>query len=415
MTQQARATKGQTQLPQKRKAAPSDTTESNKKTEVNFPSGSGVSLRAQLNNALSRKFDDYGQEFIFKKAGFQALEGSSARDDMNSFLMYSDDSDVSIQSEPSSRNRTRRNRRQHDKEDEDEAYIWRSDSDSEVEEFSISKSEKSTFEFDYSAEKARRWSGVVNLPQGIWSEEERDLFFRLAMRGFEPLIPKYWHLDFPTLPESLFAEVGHEGEAVIHAIKSEFHAIKSLVGLFNISGRVRDCRILRIRPETVIKRAIQKYIRWALFDADLHCHPRVMPVHAIYSQKTGESTLHALGKLNRRLEKRAKSYLNAAGSSQHSSDRVYPVLYGFFVCGPIVALLTMDSDPERVAGRKDGAGSRFVSQFDLSERGQDVWNSLAIAIMTMYIRKTMIKVKEDAQRGLWRLPNNVPVDVEEDH
>lgn len=77
-------------------------------------------------------------------------------------------------------------------------------------------------------------------------------------------------------------------------------------------------------------------------------------------------------------------------------------------------MLTMDSDPESKTGWKSGSGSRFVSQFDLAERGQDVWNSLAIAIMTMYIRKTMMKLKEEAEGGHWEFPNNTPVDTDED-
>ena len=169
-----------------------------------------------------------------------------------------------------------------------------------------------------------------------------------------------------------------------------------------------------MKTEAVTKSAVRKYVRWALFDADLHCHsPRVMPVHTIYAQKTGESTIKALGKLNKRLQKLAKVYLDAAGLSQNY-EHAFPVLYGFFLCGPIVALLTMDSDPNKAAGMKEGARSRFVSQFDLSERGQDVWNSLAIAIMTMYIRKTMMKVKEEVKGGLWKFIDSAPMDMDED-
>jgi hypothetical protein len=39
-----------------------------------------------------------------------------------------------------------------------------------------------------------------------FEDEEVDLFDRLAMRSFEPLIPAQWHRDFPTLPPVLFAQ-----------------------------------------------------------------------------------------------------------------------------------------------------------------------------------------------------------------
>lgn len=150
-------------------------------------------------------------------------------------------------------------------------------------------------------------------------------------------------------------------------------------------------------------------------------------MHAIYAQQQNETILQALNKLNRRLEKLAKRYVAAAesadesremgnASSKHEGERQrhFPILYGFFLCGPIVAMLTVDSNPENPTGWKSGAGSKFVSQFDMSERGQDVWNSLAIAIMAMYVRSTMMEVQSEARAGLWRFPDDAPVDVDDD-
>ena len=79
----------------------------------------------------------------------------------------------------------------------------------------------------------------------------------------------------------------------------------------------------------------------------------------------------------------------------------------------MLVMLTMNSDPQdRKAG---GGGGKLISQFDLGERGQDVWNSLAIAIMAMYIRSTMMRIKEGAQRGFWTFPvDDMRMDVDED-
>lgn len=38
-----------------------------------------------------------------------------------------------------------------------------------------------------------------------WSKAERDLFNKLNSRGYEPLLPKTWELDFPTMPLDLFS------------------------------------------------------------------------------------------------------------------------------------------------------------------------------------------------------------------
>ena len=40
----------------------------------------------------------------------------------------------------------------------------------------------------------------------LWTKAEIDLFNKLNMRGFEPLMPRTWALDFPTIPTDLFTE-----------------------------------------------------------------------------------------------------------------------------------------------------------------------------------------------------------------
>ena len=81
-------------------------------------------------------------------------------------------------------------------------------SDSDIEqENSVETKEQDADEakFKFDLEKAKRWAHAVKLPLGQWADAERDLYFRLAMRGFEPLIPSNWKSDFMTLPESLFS------------------------------------------------------------------------------------------------------------------------------------------------------------------------------------------------------------------
>ncbi|KAL5364109.1 hypothetical protein BJX96DRAFT_168027 [Aspergillus floccosus] len=282
--------------------------------------------------------------------------------------------------------------------------------------FRVSKNEKTTVVFDFSLEKAKRWAEAINLPQGFYSPEESDLFFRLAMRGFEPLVPRHWKHDFPTLPELLFPPPGDESGPLIQAFgNSDFFGVKSLVQLFSLGGRVRDCNVTRIRPETLIKRYVVKYIRWAFRDAKIHIARHSIPVHAIYDQKKGESTLSAVKKLNQRLQRLARRYrrsLNSASAGVPPSPQTsegsrsasgisdthpeYPLLTGFVICGPIIAILTLSTAPSSAAQDSD---SKFISQFDLSERGQDVWNSLAIAITVMHIRRTMMHLAQESLGG----------------
>lgn len=76
--------------------------------------------------------------------------------------------------------------------------------------------------------------------------------------------------------------------------------------------------------------------------------------------------------------------------------RFFPLLVGFVICGPIVAILTLDTDPLSPKDFSDSEiGSKFISQFDVGEHGQDVWTSLAVAITTMHIRHTMVRLAVD--------------------
>ncbi|KAK2792700.1 hypothetical protein FQN52_002761 [Onygenales sp. PD_12] len=307
--------------------------------------------------------------------------------------------------------------------------VVRADEDSELseeemvgKEYAVKKNDRKEVAYDFSMEKAKRWADAVKLPDGHWAEAEQDLFFRLAMRGFEPLVPSSWQLDFNTLPESLFSHPGEDSEPFIYSVKGQdFRAIKSLGDLFDLGNLVRDRLFLRLRPEPVIYRTINAYIKWALKDSGLLHLANAIPVHAIYSLKKGESTRQAVQTLNHRLVSLGNRYRDAwrlmpsIETSIHENDnhqsephieyasRSFPVLTGFLICGPIVALLTLDSDPEvhPVLDPENSSG-KFISQFDFAEFGQDVWNALAIAIAIVGMRKTMGRVDmEGKEEGMW--------------
>ncbi|RAL13984.1 uncharacterized protein BO97DRAFT_341484 [Aspergillus homomorphus CBS 101889] len=297
-----------------------------------------------------------------------------------------------------------RRKTRHYSPSDDEVYSSPSDDangDESLDEYDmprIKPNEKTGIVFDFSSERAKRWASAINLPGGLYNGEEQDLFFRLAMRGFEPLVPKDWRHDFPTLPESLYPPTSGPSFRPLFQVRrsSNLYATKALANLFSVGGRVRDCDIVRKRPEKLIKDAIKKYFRWAMFDADLHTTESKIPVHAIYAQKKGETTLQAVRRLNRRLRFLTSQYQKAFGLSETQTSRHFPLLIGFIICGPIVAIVTHTTDPQEIETSFDG---KFISQFDLSERGQDVWNSLAIAIAVMHARRTMIGLAEEGLGG----------------
>lgn len=191
-------------------------------------------------------------------------------------------------------------------------------------------------------------------------------------------------------------------------------AIKSLGNLFSLSGRVRDCSIVEKRPEPLIKQTIQKYIRWALYDVNLEISPGSIPIHAIHAQREKESVRQALERLNKRLKKLAVRHqtalqeaIGAPGEELSPTTELNqieePLLIGFLICGPVVALMTYDLELSKDDEEPDG---KFFLQFDFAERGQDVWNSLSIAIVAMHIRNTMIQLAENNYGGFIKSPGN---------
>lgn len=248
-------------------------------------------------------------------------------------------------------------------------------------------------------EKARRLANAVQVPENSnMCTEERDLYSELALRGIKPVMSYDWARDFSTLPESIFSVENtskeEEDKLTLKADKgTDFAAKRAFQELLKIGGCVRDCKILTVQPETVIERAIRKYIRWAITDAGLKTTPETIPVHTIYTQKPGESVLSAVSRLGKRLERLAQRHQKVYG---RRVDTYWPSLIGFLTCGPILTIMTLDSNPRSEVWTKDrGDGedgevrAKYLGQFDMSEIDSDVWNSLAVAIAVIQMRQSM--------------------------
>lgn len=96
--------------------------------------------------------------------------------------------------------------------------------DTPTHDFRISKNETADMVFDFSLERSKRLADAISLPENLYTQVERDLFGRLAMRGFEPILPSQWKFDFQTLPESLFPAAGEDFEPLVQALGgSEFY------------------------------------------------------------------------------------------------------------------------------------------------------------------------------------------------
>lgn len=75
---------------------------------------------------------------------------------------------------------------------------------------------------------------------------------------------------------------------------------------------------------------------------------------------------------------------------QYSHD--LPILYGIVIKYSVVTFVTYDvAMPKRPL--------RYLAQFDFAQRGQDVWNCLAVAILVVRARNYLIELQVEGQLG----------------
>ncbi|EFR03201.1 hypothetical protein MGYG_06200 [Nannizzia gypsea CBS 118893] len=275
--------------------------------------------------------------------------------------------------------------------------------------YSTKKEIKRDLNIEFCMEKAKRWATAVERPSGNWSDAEKDMYFRLAMRGFEPVLPHGWKMDFMTLPETLFT-LPNDDTAYISS-RNAFRGMKYFSNLISLGGRVRDRITCHLRPEKTIKQYLYSYLQWTLRDVDMYSRPQFIPPYSVYTLKPKQTARDAVNIMNSKLIAMAKCYQNAwrlapsiesddgtdknVGAGPQYQDRTFPVITGYLICGSVVALMTLDSDPRIHPTFDTKTSGRLISRFDFSEYGQDVWNALAIAIAAARIRKTIAQCEQE--------------------
>ncbi|KAL9619060.1 MAG: hypothetical protein Q9160_006315 [Pyrenula sp. 1 TL-2023] len=338
------------------------------------------------------------------------------------------------------------------------------DSDEEVLKPSnaLKRSDRREIAFDsHDAERARRQAEVNNalIQSGSWSSQEKDLFARLAMRGFEPLVPEDWYIDFNTLPSPLFSNEDGEPALIQEGHSNDFRARTQLRTLITMGMRARDRRLVNLRSEPTMRKILTGYLDWALRDSTLHPsqRPNTIPIHAIAHQRPHEKTNTVITRLTSKLSDLAHRYRDFQGihpsvepphsdstalTAADEEDPRFPILTGFMICASIIVIATLDSNPalapppippttpssrgstpypslfgpEKAPAKsfdeaKEESGLRIIAMLDFSEPGMDVWHALAVAITVMRIRRTMQEMMEfmcgeegsEREKAVWEL------------
>ncbi|KAJ6036940.1 hypothetical protein N7540_001219 [Penicillium herquei] len=275
--------------------------------------------------------------------------------------------------------------------------------DSEGDEYEISRGERNDLLNELTRERGKQLIESMEIPNDpSIAEEQMKLFRTLGTRGLTPIISRFWANDFPTLPKALFTQetprsTPSESEECLPFEPlwgSDFYAIKALQEVFALGGRVRDSTLLTVSPQVAIERTIRKYMRWAMYTAGLEEMDSTLPVHAVCCQQKGEDLLKTLTRASQKLEKLAFRHQEAHKkliSGQHS----WPVLVAFVVIGPILCLISRDTDPNSLKSSASlvedadiDTRIKLMTHIDLSETTQDVWNSLAVALCVCHARDT---------------------------
>ncbi|KAK6381347.1 hypothetical protein LTS17_004404 [Exophiala oligosperma] len=290
-------------------------------------------------------------------------------------------------------------------------------------------------------EERRRYIASIQLPpnSGIWSQTEKDLFFHLAYRGFEPLLPQSWMLDFGTLPISVFAHENTTVAPLIHHIRDkQFRAARALRQLFEAGHEARDRSYVSpgAQREKMLERALKRYLYWALTDMGLRpkSDPNYIPVHTLTRRRRGRTTFQTLEHMAQKLQRLSERHHHARNVQPsielHSlsladddntrimeDDDSLPTLIGLVLISSVVAVVTLSpyvqskttqspsirqtvsppfSDRDAQTGPPLSSSEatdrlRIVAEFDFSLKDQDVWNALGVAIVAMQIRKEALR------------------------
>ncbi|KAI9731364.1 MAG: hypothetical protein M1834_005269 [Cirrosporium novae-zelandiae] len=223
------------------------------------------------------------------------------------------------------------------------------------------------------------------LPNQDRSEREHFLREKIRLRGFEPLLPNNWILDFPTYPLSLFAEPKDYTTPFIKALNpnKEFRAIKALDDLATLGTRARD-KLLQGQSAThTIYRGLKAYLKWAFEDANLSTKS-FNGIHTIIEATTGEPAHTIVKKTTDELIFLRSTYWSNEDEDT-LSDLPSPTFYGIIVTHTLLYIVTLPPDAPEIDAEVNSIGL-----FDFKTSGADVWNALGFAITIMCIRNDVL-------------------------
>ncbi|RMX76448.1 hypothetical protein D0869_10713 [Hortaea werneckii] len=259
------------------------------------------------------------------------------------------------------------------------------------------------------AELSNRGVSSEELAAAGWSEEHIFLVQRIAMRGFEPLLPQYYYMDFRYLPNALFVQEDDKERAFISGFKGPaFHGIKALEKLFTLGGYVRDMTNFRCNttPEMQFKRHLQDFIKWTDRDSGLDTKTTISPLTLVMQNSDTpisvlqESARRKMAKIHARYHAAFSAHQtieNSSPSSSSTSTKLHqpiPQVYALMASWTVIALVAYRPDLD------EDQQVKVVSHHNFDDKDYDVWNSLALAIVLCHVRNVQVKIAEETGLGV---------------
>ncbi|KAI7218793.1 hypothetical protein KC333_g3383 [Hortaea werneckii] len=259
------------------------------------------------------------------------------------------------------------------------------------------------------AELSNRGVLSEELAAAGWSEEHIFLVQRIAMRGFEPLLPQYYYMDFRYLPDALFVQDDDKERAFISGVKGPtFHGIKALEKLFTLGGYVRDMTNFRCNttPEMQFKRHLQDFIKWTDRDSGLDTKTTIPPLTLVMQNSDTpisvlqETARRKMAKLHARYHAAFSAHHtieNSSPSSSSTSTKLHqpiPQIYALMASWTVIALVAYRPDLD------EDQQVKVVSHHNFDDKDYDVWNSLALAIVLCHVRNVQVKIAEETGLGV---------------
>ncbi|EKG13482.1 hypothetical protein MPH_09350 [Macrophomina phaseolina MS6] len=255
--------------------------------------------------------------------------------------------------------------------------------------------------FEIAKVRVKRQDDVRAMREMGWAEDPIRVYLKLTMRGWEPLFPKTWRIEFDSFPRVLFTNKW-EDEYIHSLTDNQFRAMRAFRSLVMVGSRARDATLRdvntppRRQPQELIARELKNYIKWAFADAGV---TDITPTLAVISGREDVDPEVLQRKMVTRLTKLKQEWLNNIAITQDTDadgtpiqvDEVCepPTIYGIIISHLMVCLVALEDED-------NGAAEPRIHAFSwnsMAKPAYDVWNTITMAIMVMHCRNTMLSLK----------------------